>query len=126
MKFQLQRQITVAIENQPGRLAAISHALASSGIKSEDLSILDQHAGLFPERQRCDERRAVGPAFDRVASNRSGKSPLRRPRSAMGSCSSAVRNICSASVHDENIIEADDACLFLNSRPFAHSTKRGG
>ncbi|HEY0551526.1 MAG TPA: amino acid-binding protein [Verrucomicrobiae bacterium] len=41
MKFQLQRQITVAIENQPGRLAAISHALASSGINIKDLSILD-------------------------------------------------------------------------------------
>ncbi len=41
MNFQLQRQITVAIENQPGRLAAISHALASSGINIKDLSILD-------------------------------------------------------------------------------------
>lgn len=41
MNFQLQRQITVAIENQPGRLAAISHALAASGINIKDLSILD-------------------------------------------------------------------------------------
>src|SRR6185503_16753780 len=41
MKFQLQRQITVAIENQPGHLAAISHALAASGINIKDLSILD-------------------------------------------------------------------------------------
>lgn len=41
MNFQLQRQITVAIENQPGRLAAIGHALAASGINIKDLSILD-------------------------------------------------------------------------------------
>jgi hypothetical protein len=41
MKFQLQRQITVAIENQPGRLAAIAKALAVSGINIKDLSILD-------------------------------------------------------------------------------------
>ena len=41
MNFKLQRQITVAIENQPGRLAAISHALAQSGINIKDLSILD-------------------------------------------------------------------------------------
>src|SRR6187431_2946833 len=41
MKFQLQRQITVAIENQPGRLAEVSHALAASGINIKDLSILD-------------------------------------------------------------------------------------
>jgi hypothetical protein len=41
MNFKLQRQITVAIENQPGRLAAISKALAASGINIKDLSILD-------------------------------------------------------------------------------------
>jgi hypothetical protein len=41
MNFTLQRQLTVAIENQPGRLAAISKALASSGINIKDLSILD-------------------------------------------------------------------------------------
>ena len=41
MNFTLQRQITVAIENQPGRLAAISKALAASGINIKDLSILD-------------------------------------------------------------------------------------
>ena len=41
MNFTLQRQITVAIENQPGRLAAISKALAVSGINIKDLSILD-------------------------------------------------------------------------------------
>src|ERR1044071_9902757 len=41
MNFQLQRQITVAIENQPGRLAAIGKALAASGINIKDLSILD-------------------------------------------------------------------------------------
>ena len=41
MNFKLQRQITVAIENQPGRLAAISKALAARGINIKDLSILD-------------------------------------------------------------------------------------
>src|ERR1041385_4603388 len=41
MNFTLQRQITVAIENQPGRLAAINKALAVSGINIKDLSILD-------------------------------------------------------------------------------------
>jgi hypothetical protein len=41
MNFTLQRQITVAIENQPGRLAAIGKALATSGINIKDLSVLD-------------------------------------------------------------------------------------
>src|ERR1051325_5412765 len=41
MNFTLQRQITVAIENQPGRLAAISKTLAAYGINIKDLSILD-------------------------------------------------------------------------------------
>ena len=41
MKFHVQRQITVAIENQPGRLAEISRALAERGINIKDLSILD-------------------------------------------------------------------------------------
>jgi hypothetical protein len=41
MNFTLQRQITVAIENQPGRLAAIGKALAENGINIKDLSILD-------------------------------------------------------------------------------------
>ncbi len=41
MNFCVQRQITVAIENQPGRLAAISRALAGRGINIKDLSILD-------------------------------------------------------------------------------------
>jgi hypothetical protein len=41
MNFTRQRQLTVAIENQPGRLAAISKALAASGINIKDLSILD-------------------------------------------------------------------------------------
>ncbi len=41
MNFQVHRQITVAIENQPGRLAAISRAMAHRGINIRDLSILD-------------------------------------------------------------------------------------
>jgi hypothetical protein len=41
MKFILQRQITVAIENQPGRLAHISRLLAAHNINIKDLSILD-------------------------------------------------------------------------------------
>lgn len=35
------RQLTVAIENQPGRLAAIGRTLASHGINIKDLSIND-------------------------------------------------------------------------------------
>jgi hypothetical protein len=41
MNFKVQRQITVAIENQPGRLAGISRAMASRGINIKDISILD-------------------------------------------------------------------------------------
>ncbi|HTD65105.1 MAG TPA: amino acid-binding protein [Candidatus Limnocylindria bacterium] len=41
MNFEVQRQITVAIENQPGRLAAIATALAAAGVNIKDLSILD-------------------------------------------------------------------------------------
>jgi hypothetical protein len=41
MKFRVQRQISVAIENQPGRLAAISRTLAERGINIKDISILD-------------------------------------------------------------------------------------
>lgn len=41
MNFETQRQITVAIENQPGRLATVSRALAANGINIKDLSILD-------------------------------------------------------------------------------------
>ena len=41
MNFKVQRQITVAIENQPGRLAQISRALAQNGINIKDISILD-------------------------------------------------------------------------------------
>jgi len=41
MNFKVQRQITVAIENQPGRLAAISKVLAANGVNIKDLSILD-------------------------------------------------------------------------------------
>jgi hypothetical protein len=41
MNYTIQRQLTVAIENQPGRLAAISRALAQKGINIKDLSIID-------------------------------------------------------------------------------------
>jgi len=41
MNFTRQRQITIAIENQPGRLAAIGKALATSGINIKSLSVLD-------------------------------------------------------------------------------------
>lgn len=41
MNFTRQRQITVAIENQPGRLAAIGKALATSGVNIKSLAILD-------------------------------------------------------------------------------------
>jgi hypothetical protein len=41
MNFRVQRQVTVAIENQPGRLAAVTRALANRGINIKDISILD-------------------------------------------------------------------------------------
>jgi hypothetical protein len=41
MKYAVQRQLSIAIENQPGRLAAISRALARESINIRDLSVVD-------------------------------------------------------------------------------------
>lgn len=41
MNHHVCRQLTVAIENQPGRLAAIGRTLATHGINIKDLSIND-------------------------------------------------------------------------------------
>lgn len=41
MRFAVQRQLTVAIENQPGRLAAIGNILGTHGINIKDLTIVD-------------------------------------------------------------------------------------
>ncbi|HAV61759.1 MAG TPA: amino acid-binding protein [Verrucomicrobiales bacterium] len=41
MKHTIHRQLTVAIENQPGRLAAIGRTLADNGINIRDLSVND-------------------------------------------------------------------------------------
>ena len=41
MKYNIQRQLSVAIENQPGRLAAIGKAMAAGGINIKDLSVVD-------------------------------------------------------------------------------------
>jgi len=41
MNCHICRQLTVAIENQPGRLAAIGRTLATHGINIKDLSIND-------------------------------------------------------------------------------------
>lgn len=41
MKCAVQRQLSVAIENQPGRLAAISRLMAGRGINIKDLSVVD-------------------------------------------------------------------------------------
>ena len=41
MKYTVHRQLSVAIENQPGRLAAISKAMAAQGINIKDLSVVD-------------------------------------------------------------------------------------
>ena len=41
MNYTVQRQLSVAIENQPGRLAAISKAMAICGINIRDLSVVD-------------------------------------------------------------------------------------
>jgi hypothetical protein len=41
MNYTVQRQISVAIENQPGRLAAMSRVMAAAGINIKDLSVVD-------------------------------------------------------------------------------------
>lgn len=41
MNYVIHRQLSVAIENQPGRLAAISKAMASKGINIKDISVVD-------------------------------------------------------------------------------------
>ena len=41
MKYAVQRQLSIAIENQPGRLAAISRALAEQSINIRDLTVVD-------------------------------------------------------------------------------------
>ena len=41
MKYAVHRQLSIAIENQPGRLAAISRALAGESINIRDLSVVD-------------------------------------------------------------------------------------
>jgi hypothetical protein len=41
MKYTIHRQLSVAIENQPGRLAAIGKAMAMHGINIKDLSVVD-------------------------------------------------------------------------------------
>lgn len=41
MNCTIQRQLSVAIENQPGRLAAISELMAEQGINIKDLTVVD-------------------------------------------------------------------------------------
>jgi hypothetical protein len=41
MHIHLQRQLSIALENQPGRLAAISRRLADHGIHIEAISMID-------------------------------------------------------------------------------------
>jgi hypothetical protein len=41
MHCQTQRQLTIALENYPGRLAAMSSAIANQGINIEALSLID-------------------------------------------------------------------------------------
>jgi hypothetical protein len=41
MKFVLKRQLTVALENQPGRLAEISQLIAGHGLNIEALCVID-------------------------------------------------------------------------------------
>ena len=41
MNYTVHRQLSIAIENQPGRLAAISRALAEQSINIRDLSVVD-------------------------------------------------------------------------------------
>ncbi|WP_218082249.1 ACT domain-containing protein [Anthocerotibacter panamensis] len=41
MHYTIQRQLTVALQNQPGRLAAICQLMAEAGINVEALSLID-------------------------------------------------------------------------------------
>jgi hypothetical protein len=41
MQYTVQRQLSVAIENQPGRLAAITRVMASHSINIKDISVVD-------------------------------------------------------------------------------------
>jgi hypothetical protein len=41
MKFAVKRQLTVALQNQPGRLAEISQLIASHGLNIEALCVID-------------------------------------------------------------------------------------
>ncbi|RKX34299.1 MAG: amino acid-binding protein [Verrucomicrobia bacterium] len=41
MTFTLRRQLTVALENEPGRLASISRLLANSGVTIDGLCVID-------------------------------------------------------------------------------------
>jgi hypothetical protein len=41
MKFAVKRQLTVALENQPGRLAEISQLIAGQGLNIEALCVVD-------------------------------------------------------------------------------------
>jgi hypothetical protein len=41
MNYSVQRQLSVAIENQPGRLAAITRLMGTQGINIKDLSVID-------------------------------------------------------------------------------------
>jgi hypothetical protein len=41
MKYSVHRQLSVAIENQPGRLAAIGKVMAAGGINIKDISVVD-------------------------------------------------------------------------------------
>ena len=41
MNYSVQRQLSVAIENQPGRLAAITRVMGNRGINIKDLSVVD-------------------------------------------------------------------------------------
>ena len=42
MKYAIERQLTIAIENQPGRPAAIARrVMAAHGINIQDISVID-------------------------------------------------------------------------------------
>ncbi len=41
MQYAIERQLSIAIENEPGRLAAIARAMAAHGINIQDISVID-------------------------------------------------------------------------------------
>ena len=87
MHIHLQRQLSIALENQPGRLAAISRLLADHGINIEAISVIDNvEQGMV--RLMTERRRGGARARSRKQDCTSSKPRSRDRDHATGSASS--------------------------------------